>query len=161
MVSALSVSMKMQGAAFTEERSEMDNPREIERFVRSALLAGLIQAAILVFTGLGQWRMGAGAMVPLGSAVLMATLALSLRRYSRIGAVGLLGFFVLGRSLLWGGLSWSMDLVGAAQLGLSLVFLYTFARGVQATFAHHALTRRYDSWQREAEDDLDPRIFEQ
>jgi hypothetical protein len=151
----------MQGVVLIEERCKMDNPREIERFARSALLAGLLQAAILVFMGLGQWRMGAGAMVPLGSAVLMATLALSLRRYSRIGAVGLLVFFILGRTLLWGGLSWSMDLVGAVQLGLSLVFLYTFARGVQATFAHQTLTRRYDSWQREAEDDLDPRIFEQ
>jgi hypothetical protein len=138
----------------------MENPREIERFVRSALLAGVIQAAILAFTGLGQLRLGTGAMVSFGSAGLMAALALSLRHYSRSGAVALLGLFVVGRLFLWGGLSWSMDLMGATQLGLSLVFLYTFVRGVQATFVHHRLTRRYDAWRREAEDELDPRIFD-
>lgn len=139
----------------------MENPREIERFVRAALLAGLIQAAILVFAGMGQWQLGASAFMSLASAALIAILAISLRRYSRVGAVGLLAFYIVGRAWLWGGLSWSMDPIGAAQLGLSLVFLYTFARAVQATFHHHKLTNSYNAWQREAEDDLDPRIFDQ
>ena len=138
----------------------MENPREIERFVRSGLLAGLIQAVILIVTGLGQWQLGQSAFITFASAALMTILALSLRRYSRIGAFSLLGFYVLGRAWLWGGLSWSMDPMGAAQLALSLVFLYIFARAIQATFHHHRLTRRYDAWQREAEDDIDPRLFD-
>lgn len=132
---------------------------EVDKAVRTACFAGVIAGAMIIFSTFnGQGPLGLKEAFPLFSGLLMIGLSWGLTRYNRMCAVALLLLYTAGKLLV--------VLTQAPRLSvftglITLVFVFAFVRGVQGTFAHHRMGKRFEQWQRSMDKSIDPRLFDE
>lgn len=149
-----------RAATLVEVLLNMRTMADVDRALRVTCVAGFASGALLV--GAALWRVS-GSGPTLSTALMLLTAMLTfatvfgVTRYSRAAALSLLALFVAGHFLALGGVT---GLAGGVAIVFGVALIFVFVRGVQATFAHHRLARRFDSWQRSMDSAIDPRLFE-
>lgn len=139
---------------------DMKTTQDVNNAVRLACIAGVIAGGMLLFSA---WMTGqrtgynVSALFGLFSGAVMIGLAYGLTRYSRACAVALL--------LLYTGGKLAVVLTQTGRVSvltgiLAVAFVYAFVRGVQGTFAHHVHKTQFAKWEGEANNTIDPRLFE-
>ena len=108
---------------------------ESRRHVRNACVAGLVSAGVTLVLSVG--GLFGFTLWELVDAVLIVGLTYGIWKFSRICAVVMLAYFVIGRVMLWAqtGMPRSIGLL------VALVFIYFYGQAVRATFGYHK-TRR-------------------
>lgn len=142
----------------------MRSTEDVERAIRATCAAGILAGvgyavgALWEVVGSGLKAMPASAPGDLLVATLLFGAVYGVLRYSRVASVALLAVFV-GTQLhtLTGDVG---GVTGVVASAVSLIFIFIFVRGVQATFTYYRLIRRFDSWQQTMDSALDPRLFE-
>lgn len=136
----------------------MRTEEDIDRAVRTACMAGLLAGAMIIFTTLNaKGPLTSASFFPIFSGLLMFGLSWGMTRYNRLCAVALLLLYTSGKLFV--------VFTQAPRLSIftgliTLVFVFAFVRGVQGTFAHHQLSKKYQQWQRHMDQSIDPRLFE-
>jgi hypothetical protein len=138
----------------------MRSAQDVERSIKATCLAGLAVGVIQVVSALWQVS-GTGAsgstLFALATALLMFGSLIGVMRFSRMSAAALLVVYLATQVRLWvfepGG--------GNVVMGLfSILFIFLFVRGLQATFVYHKLAKTHANWERTMDSLLDPRLFE-
>lgn len=139
----------------------MRSAQDIERSIKAACLAGLAAGVFQVVSALWQVS-GAGisnaTLFSLTTALMMFGSLIGVMRFSRMAAGVLLVVYMLTQLH-----HWMLDPAGGnVIMGLfSLLFVFLFVRGLQATFAYHRLAKVHANWERTMDSLLDPRLFEE
>lgn len=117
----------------------IETPDDAQQAIKNAAGAGAISAGITAFVAvlalldvqlvaaLNGWM--------LIDAGIIAGLAYSVYRRSRIGAVGLLAYHILGQVVL------RMDGTLSGGLLMALLFAYFYVQGIRGTFAYHRMMK--------------------
>lgn len=138
----------------------MRTAADVERALRAACLAGFFAAILQVLTALWYVLGGRATVVEavmLFSAMIMFGMVFGMTRYSRLSAVGMVAVYGGVQVYQWIGVLSPISVISGI---FSLIFVFVFVRGVQATFAFHKLERQFGSWQRTMDSSLDPRLFD-
>ena len=139
----------------------MKTPQEIDRAVRTACFAGVIAGVMILFqTWTTLSRVGASGATFFGlfSGALMFALAYGMTRYNRACAIMMLLFYTTGKLLA---VFTQANRLSVFTGLIALVFVFAFVRGIQGTFAHHKLKRRFTNWRQDMDRDLDPALFDE
>src|SRR5437016_148421 len=105
------------------------------RHVRNACVAGLVSAGVTLVLSVG--GLFGFTLWELVDAILIVGLTYGIWKFSRICAVVLLAYFVIGRVMLWA----QNGMPGSIGLLVAVVFIYFYGQAVRATFGYHK-TRR-------------------
>ena len=138
----------------------MRSAQDVERAVKATCLVGFASGVIYIvaaFWVASSQLQNMGVAIYLGGALLTFLMVFGVMRFSRLAAAGLLAVCMATQALVWMGEPSAVRVLTGI---LSIFFVFIFVRGVQATFVHHKLTRRFDAWQRTMDSALDPRLFE-
>ena len=106
--------------------------RHLERAWFAALVAATFDGIVGAMAILGSREFTLAATLYMSRVALMLLLAYGVARRNRFAAIGLLVLGVLTLDL-------SVGLVGFARSVLGVVFVYLYARGVQAAYAYRRL----------------------
>ncbi len=117
------------------------NKSEAIKATKNGAIAGYISGTVTTCIAFAAFYTGADSLqywndpILIFDILLIFICAFGVQKKSRTAALALLAYFILSKILL------SIELNKVSGLGISLVFMYFFARATQGTFVYHKLEK--------------------